>query len=213
MTTGATRTRIKICGITSAEAARVAAEAGADAIGLVAVTSSPRSLDDRGAEAIAASLPPFVETVRVFQNAAPEELAAWKGRFLQLHGDEDEGFIADIRQWHPECMIIRGFRFSAEQTLRWAGCRQVHALLVDGSPGGQGEAFDHARLAALMERIGKPVILAGGLTAETVGDAIRAVRPYAVDVSSGTESEPGVKDPRLIRAFCQAVREADRTVY
>ena len=91
----------------------------------------------------------------------------------------------------------------------WNACADVDALLVDGPDPGSGQAFDHDELAALMPELTKPLILAGGLTPENVGEAIRRVRPYAVDVSSGVESAPGIKDPAKIAAFCAAVRAAD----
>ena len=89
----------------------------------------------------------------------------------------------------------------------WNDCRDVNILLVDGSAGGHGEAFRHEQLTALMPQITKPVMLAGGLTPDNVADAIRTVRPFAVDVSTGVETAPGIKDEELIRRFCRAVRE------
>jgi len=203
------RTRIKICGITTVETAQAAVEAGADAIGLMVVEASPRYVDADRTEIVVRHLPPLVEPVRVFRDAAPEDVTAWRGRLVQLHGDEGELYIADLKRWRRDALIIRGFRFSQEAVERWARCPDVDALLIDGSSGGEGQAFDHAPLAAMMDGIEKPVILAGGLDPENVGEAIQTVRPYAVDVSSGVESTRGVKDPDLIRAFCAAVRAAD----
>src|SRR5262249_34025896 len=105
--------------------------------------------------------------------------------------------------------IIKGMRFDPVQIRRWDQIPHVNALLIDGPAGGGGEGFDHKPLADLMRTISKPVILAGGLTAATVGEAIRTVQPYGVDVSSGVESSRGVKDATMIREFCAAVREAD----
>ena len=225
------RTRIKICGITSATAAAAAVEAGADAIGFVFAEASPRRIDCDLAVSIAVALPPFVEAVTVWRNQPEEEVAAWTGRCLQFHGEEDESYLSRIsgrginrmllggwvREYGPrgldqpgiDRVIIRGFHFSADAVRLWATCPAVSALLIDGPDPGSGEPFDHAALAALMPDITEPVILAGGLTPENVADAIRTVRPFAVDVSSGVESSPGVKDPALIRAFCAAVRSAD----
>ncbi len=202
------RTRIKICGIRDFDAACWAIEAGADAIGLVFVESSPRHVDVGRAAQIAAGLPPFVQSVMLTVDMAPgrvvrlaEEVAP---NWVQAHGGESEGHLAQL-----ELPLIRGFRFSPEALRRWNACEHVDALLVDGSSGGEGQTFDWSELAGLMDEIEKPLILAGGLTPDNVGDAIAAVRPWAVDVSSGVESKRGVKDEGLIHAFCDAVRAAD----
>ncbi|MCP3902094.1 MAG: phosphoribosylanthranilate isomerase [Planctomycetes bacterium] len=198
-------TRIKICGVTTREAARAAAAAGADAIGLVFASGSPRGLDADTAAALLESIPPLVTTVGVYRDLRPEsDPMIGRVDVLQLHGDEDEALIAGLAR-----PVIRGFPFSPEAVARWDACPNVSALLVDGPRGGAGETFDHGALAALAERITRPVVLAGGLTPENVGEAIRTVRPYAVDVSSGVERAPGIKDPELIAAFCVAVRQAD----
>jgi phosphoribosylanthranilate isomerase len=200
------RTRIKICGITSPDAAEAAVEAGADAIGFVFAPNSPRCVDVRQASEIAQAVGPFVTTVAVYQDPSPDDpaLQNWLGDWLQMHGDEDETDLSQLRR-----CIIKGFRFDPEQVRRWNRCTYVDALLIDGPRGGSGEAFDHHALGAMMTEISRPVILAGGLTPENVGEAIRTVRPYAVDVSSGVETEPGVKSAKLIAEFCAAVREAD----
>jgi phosphoribosylanthranilate isomerase len=208
------RTRIKICGITSWPAARAAVDAGADAIGLVFARKSPRFIDFESAHDIADRLPPFVTPIGVFQLAPRggrdgtgiSELERWRGQWVQLHGEEDEAIVAGADMTHR---VIRGFPFDAGQVSRWDACRSVEALLIDGAAAGSGQPFDHAALAAIMPRLAKPVILAGGLTPENVGEAVRTLRPFGVDVSSGVESEPGVKDPGLIERFCAAVREAD----
>ncbi len=206
------RTRIKICGITSKEAAQAAVDAGADAIGLVAVEASARYVDHHRAEMISSSLPPWIDAVRVFADEPPDEIATWPGRHLQLHGNEDEQYIDDLRRWCDRSSIIRGFRFNGDAVQRWMDCPSVLALLIDGSAGGEGRAFDHTELAAMMDGIDKPVILAGGLTPENIGEAVQTVHPYAVDVSSGVEASKGVKDPELIFAFCEAVRRADASL-
>ena len=105
--------------------------------------------------------------------------------------------------------VIKGFHFDPDELMRWNDCPHIDILLVDGSAGGLGEGFDHEALAALMPKITKPVIVAGGLRSDNVAQAIRAVRPFAVDVSSGVESAPGVKDPELVRQFCAAVAAVD----
>lgn len=202
------RTRVKICGITTPEAARVAIDAGADAIGLVFARNSPRSIDTETARRIVHVLPPMVTAVSVFATGdgpLDDGLDADAPAWCQVHGDVDEETLERIA---ARRRVARGFRFDPEAVRRWHACESVSALLVDGSAGGAGTAFDHDALAAIMPELRKPVILAGGLTPDNVGAAIAAVRPYAVDVSSGVESAPGVKDESLVRAFCAAVRGA-----
>ncbi|MFB3138270.1 MAG: N-(5'-phosphoribosyl)anthranilate isomerase [Phycisphaerales bacterium] len=200
-------TRIKICGITSIEMAAVAVDAGAESIGLVIdVPDSPRCLTIGQAQAIAHALPPAVMSIAVLQDPPDALTEQWTGSWVQLHGSEDEAFTCRFARTKH---IIRGFRFDPEQVLRWNACQGVEVLLIDGSTGGQGDLLDHQALAEMMPQIEKPVILAGGLTADNVAQAIRTVHPFAVDVSSGVESSPGVKDVGLIRRFCQAVRDAD----
>lgn len=198
-------TLIKICGLRSAEMARAAVEAGADAIGFVIdVPGSPRTLTIGQANAIAATLPPRIITIAVVSDPDPDVVEQWHGTWLQLHGSEDERTVARFARTRH---VIRGFRFDPDAIRRWNDCTDVNTLLIDGSAGGRGEVFRHEELAALMPRIGKPVVLAGGLTPDNVADAIRTVHPWAVDVSSGVETAPGVKDEGLIRRFCAAVRE------
>ena len=196
-------TRIKVCGVRTAEVAAVAVEAGADAIGLVIdVPHSPRCLTLDEAREIAATVPPRVMTIAVLADPPAHLADGWAGSWIQLHGDEDDELIAHVARTRH---VIKGFRYSAEAVRRWNDCPAIDILLVDGSGGGRGVAFPHEALATLMPEISKPVILAGGLTPDNVGDAVRAVRPFAVDVSSGVESAPGIKDPDLIRRFCEAV--------
>jgi len=215
--------RIKICGLGSPEAARAAAVAGADAIGLVFAEQSPRCVDRAGATAVVAALPPFVEAVGLFADApldrVRETAAALGLSTVQLHGDYD----ADaVRRLHP-IRVIRAVPFrdeTAETELRgWDEARgelvNLAGLLVDtpdaSRHGGTGRAFDWAALRQTLDRIepSVPIILAGGLRSENVAEGIRTVRPWAVDVSSGVESSRGVKDPERIRAFCRAAQEAE----
>jgi phosphoribosylanthranilate isomerase len=196
---------VKICGITTMEAASAAIEAGADALGFVVAPGSPRRLDVDAIEPLRAVVPPFVDSVVVLRNQDPKILEGLRPfDNVQLHGDESEQEVSLFG-----APVIRGFGFAEDQVRRWDQCDDVAALLVDGPAGGTGQAFDHDALAAVRSTIGKPLILAGGLTAGNVGRAIRTLRPFAVDVSSGVESSPGIKDPALIEAFCAAVREAD----
>lgn len=220
-----TRTRIKICGITSEQLARCAIEAGADAIGLVSAKRSPRYVEPTTARAIAFAAKPFVQTVGLFVDP-PAEMARlddllpaadcwqWHGsidaKHLQAANDAGRRIILAM-SYHPE---------QAEQQLRtfeqWATqypC--IGGLIVDhydatGVGGGTGQSFDWSGLRDVIDRVQPtlPIILAGGLNPDNVAEAIRIVQPYAVDVSSGVESERGKKDPAKIRAFCEAVRQS-----
>lgn len=201
--------RIKICGVTRPEDALLAAVAGADAIGFNFAPESPRRIDAARAREVARDLPPFLTRVGVFVNAAAEEIeaiAAAAGLHVaQLHGEESPEMCAALRlPWYKAHRVGAGFR--SESVTRWEG----RTFLLDGMRpdrrGGTGQVFDWdiARAAAAHGR----VILAGGLTPDNVGEAIARARPYAVDVSSGIEKEPGVKDPDLLRAFVQRAREA-----
>jgi phosphoribosylanthranilate isomerase len=200
------RTRIKICGVNSVETALAAAVAGADAIGIVFVPTSPRYVLPGPAQRIARALPPLISAIGVFLNPSDPDLQNWRGSWVQMHGQEEEPQLARVAL---NRRIIKGLKFDRAQVYRWDKCPHVSALLIDGSNGGQGEPFNHEQLAEMMAQISTPVILAGGLTPSSVGRAIRTVRPFGVDVSSGVETSRGVKDAGLIREFCAAVREAD----
>jgi phosphoribosylanthranilate isomerase len=212
--TNRVRTRIKVCGIKDSASASVAAEAGADAIGFIFVRGLPRTIEPEEAAAIMYALPPMVNSVGVVRDLSTDQFADLEQRcpceLMQLHGDEDDRTVAACGPG-----VIKAFRFDAESITadlrRWSRLPEVAAVLVDGSAGGAGESFEWARLADALADVAlpKPVIVAGGLTPDNVGEAIRACRPWAVDVSSGVESAPGVKDHGAIRAFCEAVRTAD----
>lgn len=201
--------RIKICGIRDAAMAHVAIEAGANAIGLVFAERSPRCVSWKTAEQIAAAVADRVTPVAVFCNHSVEVVARWTGPIVQLHGDEDIPFVVELGRRRPDVKIIKGFLFDPEAVRMWNACDALDALLIDGSAGGHGKAFRHEALAAMMPKITKPVILAGGLTSDNVRAAIEVVKPFAVDVSSGVESARGVKDAEMIRTFCEAVRAGD----
>jgi len=209
---GPVRTRIKICGVRDAETALIAAECGADSIGLVFVSSSPRCVTVDEAWEIQGVLPAFITSVGLFMNPKPDHyLKTMIEADLdlgQLHGKEPEPLVREIG---PD--LIKAIRYSREtieaDLRKWSNIDELDAVLVDGGAGGTGEKADWEHLATVIDVCDHPVILAGGLTPENVGEAIRLVRPYAVDVSSGVESSPGVKDPGKIAAFCRAVREAD----
>jgi len=202
--------RSKICGITRIEDALAAAEAGADAIGFVFYAKSPRAVDVRQARAIIAELPPFVTTVGLFVNASRcelnEILEVVPLDLLQFHGDETpqdcEGYH---RPWIKALRVRPGDDLEAACQL-YAGARGILLdTYVAGVPGGTGEAFDWSLVPA---HLSKPIILAGGLSADNVGQAIAQVRPYAVDVSGGVEQAKGIKDAAKIDAFMQAVKQA-----
>lgn len=208
------RTRIKICGVRDIAAARAAAEAGADAVGFVFAEGSPREIEPEEAVEIMFALPPMVSSVGVVRDLDVDEFCEVEQRcpceMMQLHGDEDDKTVASCGPGVIKAVAFEPATGEA-QIRRWFRLREVAAVLIDGPRAGSGEALDWAALAATLEKTGriKPVILAGGLTAENIGEAIRTIRPYAVDVSSGVESAPGVKDAEKIRAFCRAVAAAD----
>jgi phosphoribosylanthranilate isomerase len=207
------RTRVKICGITRVEDARAAVDAGADAIGLVFYPPSPRHVELAQAAAIAAVLPPFVTTVGLFVNADVETIAeavrACGIDLLQFHGNECPNYCSEHgRPWIRALRMKDDIDLAAEAE-RFAGAR---GLLLDafrpGVPGGTGETFDWSRIPVGMA--GR-IVLAGGLTPDNVEQAVRQVRPFAVDVSGGVEREPGIKDAEKIARFVQAVRRGDET--
>ena len=198
------RTRIKICGVRTAEALIAAVDAGADLIGFVLTAGSPRTIACAEASALAADLPPGVTPVAVFRNDNRDLIDAWPFPWVQLHGDETH---AEADLGRP---VIKAMPFDREAIAAWDADPNVHALMVDSPEPGAGHTFDHAPLADARDVIRSPLFLAGGLTAQNVGAAVNEVRPYAVDVSSGVESSRGVKDPQRIHAFCRAVRIADQ---
>lgn len=192
--------RVKICGLRDEASARAAVEAGADALGFV-FAPSPRYIEPEAARAIIAGLPPFVCTVGVFVNAPAETVRAVAARCrlqaLQFHGDEPPDYCASFDR-----PVIKALRFRGPEDLAGIQHYNVQAVLVDafvpGRSGGTGHALDWEKLRDLHWR--RPLILAGGLTPQNVAAAIAAVRPWAVDVSSGVETG-GAKDHDQIRAF------------
>ncbi|MEQ8258747.1 MAG: phosphoribosylanthranilate isomerase [Alcanivorax sp.] len=209
--------RVKICGITRPDDGRHAARAGADAIGLVFYPPSPRYVSPRQAADIVAALPPFVTTVGLFVDAPPEQIDALLEQvpldMLQFHGDESPHYCAAFRRpWIKALRMRDGVDLQAEaDRYRAAGAR---GLLVDsyvpGVPGGTGERFDWDRLPA---NPSLPLVLAGGLDPANVAEAVRRVRPWAVDVSGGVEvigvdgrRQGGIKDPAAVSAFVRAAR-------
>jgi phosphoribosylanthranilate isomerase len=204
------RTRVKICGITRIEDAMAAAQAGADAIGFVFDPKSPRHVHPDQALKIARVLPPFITIVGLFVNAAPDTIEGVLSHvpldLIQFHGNEKP---EQCRRYHRS--YIKAIHMKPEVDLREMARLYGDAtgLLLDtyvaDVAGGSGQAFDWSRIPS---DLGKSVILAGGLTPENVGDAVRRVHPYAVDVSSGVEQSKGVKDADKISAFIEAVGRA-----
>lgn len=204
------RTRIKICGITRPADARAAAEAGADAIGLVFYPPSPRFLSTERAVEIRDVLPPFVQTVALFVNADAAQVSQVLGRvkpaMLQFHGDETQEFCAQYGVPFVKACRIRPGTDPLGYLSRYSGAA---AWLLDSfvpEYGGVGEAFDWS----LVPRgAGRPLILSGGLHAGNVAAAVRIAHPWGVDVSTGVESAKGVKDTAKMTAFVAEVRNAD----
>jgi len=210
--------RVKICGITSPEDAALAVQAGADAIGLM-FASSPRRIDRNAAEQIVSVLPPFAVAVGVFVDAPAEwvrEMATGLSLgAVQLSGDESLEYVAAL----APLRVIKAVRVVGPESLEapssWARGQRpgnlaaVHLdTAVVGQHGGTGKSFDWSLAADLQHSAGAvlPMILAGGLRPDNVAEAIRVVRPYAVDVSSGVEAEPGRKDPEKVRRFVAEAR-------
>jgi len=203
--------KVKICGITNLPDARAATEAGADVLGFVFYDRSPRSVSVETAAAIIHELPPFIIRAGVFVNA-PEDAVLRAIRecglnLLQFHGDET-----------PECclqfglMSMKAFRIRDASSLQVLRNYPTDAWLLDAyNPdrlGGTGEVMNWD-LALEARSWGRPIFLAGGLTPENVGEAVRRARPYAVDVSSGVEAAPGRKDHAKVKAFIEAAQAVE----
>lgn len=206
-------TRIKICGVSRTDDIDVAAEAGANGVGFVRAKKSARYIEFEQARILLEHMPSELTSVAVYVDAPTDEIIRLRTDAVQLHGQEDEETVQLITDHMPQALVIKGFPFSRPHLNRWQETAGVHAVLVDGRSAGGGMGFDYEPLVNVRHTLTRPLILAGGLTPDNVGDAITLIRPYAVDVSSGVESEPGVKDHGAIRAFCQAVREADQLRY
>jgi len=211
------RLLVKICGITSPADAALAVAAGADALGFVFWFMSPRKVDPARAVEIARDLPASVLRVGVFVDRPREEMdgiaEAVGLDLLQLHGDEPPEALAGLSR--PVLKAVRvGKGFDAEEALRYSRC--AAGLVVDTRlpgetqmPGGTGIAFDWSLVKGLADRV-PFLMLAGGLSPLNVAEAVRAVGPHAVDVSSGVEGLPGRKDPTKVRAFVKAARAAEK---
>jgi phosphoribosylanthranilate isomerase len=205
------RVRVKICGVTRVEDALLACELGADAIGIVMTPSSPRCVTVARALAIRDALPAFVDAVVLAHDLPAEAVRAAidgvRPDFVQFHGLESASFCESFGVRYLKALGMAGgldVRTIAAEHANAAG------FVLDGHPpgqqGGQGRAFDWSRVP---QDLGRPIILAGGLHPGNVGDAIRVVHPWAVDLASGVESAPGIKDPARMRAFFAAVGSAN----
>ena len=203
-------TKVKICGLTSVADAIAAAAAGADMIGLMFYEKSPRHISLAMAAEIARAVPPSVLKVGVFVN--PEEalvaraIAGCGLGGLQFHGDEPSEFCTQFG-----IMSVKAIRIRDAESLQTLANFQTGAFLLDACSnsglGGTGETFNW-EIAVAAQKFGKPIFLAGGLTPENVADAVKQVRPFAVDVSSGVEFAPGKKDAAKVRAFIAAAKAA-----
>lgn len=208
------RTRVKMCGTTRLEDALVAVDCGVDALGFIFYDKSPRYISSEKAARIINQLPPFVDRVGVFVNATIEtvaDAAAVGLSVLQLHGTESVEYCRELRLKVPFCSLIKAFRVGdksrPDHFTPYNGC--VDAFLLDtyvqGASGGTGRIFDWSIIEQL--QLDRPILLAGGLSPENVLAAITAVHPYAVDINSGIESQPGVKDHTRLKKLLQLVHQ------
>jgi len=208
------RVRIKMCGTTNVEDARAAVAFGVDALGFIFVPQSPRHVTDEQAGQIIRSLPPFVSRVGVFVDSSlaliKQAVESCGLTQVQLHGHETPELCADLRGWCAGLQVCKAFRVGKHgDDFELERYRQVvDCLLLDtyekGRAGGTGNSFDWRLVENY--KIGKPIIIAGGLTPDNIEAAIRQVRPYAVDINSGVEKRPGVKDHNLLRQLIKNVR-------
>jgi phosphoribosylanthranilate isomerase len=207
-------TRIKHCGITSLHDAHLAAEAGAWALGMIFWPGSPRACDPLEGQAIGAALRRTVELAGVFVNATLSEIEQIAQlvplSLVQLHGEEGPAFVNEVRR-RTGARVMKATRVRSSSQLQAA--RAFHPDLhlldahVEGLRGGTGQTLDWDLVTR--HPMTAPIVLSGGLSPDNVARAIEVTRPYAVDVASGTELRPGVKDPELLQAFAAAVRSTD----
>lgn len=204
-----TRTRIKFCGITRQEDLQVAIDLGVDAIGFVFCPTSPRLIDAQQACTLIEHCGPFITSVGLFMNQDESTISSLIKKvpvdMLQFHGDETEQFCRSFGLPYMKSVAMGG----NGQSVSDSHYASASALLLDsnelGQPGGSGKQFDWQNIPDLA----RPIVLAGGLNPDNVNEAIRQVRPYAVDVSSGIESSKGKKDINKMKDFVRAVRDAD----
>jgi phosphoribosylanthranilate isomerase len=207
------RTRIKFCGMTRAGDVRLASELGVDAVGFVFARHSKRRIEPEEARAMRSALAPFVDSVALFMDNPQEEVREIVRRMrpslLQFHGDEDDTFCRGFGVPYLKAVPMGGDDGRPAMALR-ARYPGAAGFLFDSNPpgaeGGSGKVFDWSRIPP---DTGKPWLLAGGLTSENIFEAVVATRPWGVDVSSGIEQSPGIKDGDLMRRFVEQVRHAD----
>jgi phosphoribosylanthranilate isomerase len=214
------RTRIKMCGTTNIGDAREAVSTGVDALGFIFVAKSPRNISVEKAKEIVACLPPFVDLVGVFIDRDMQEIVEIVREvglsYVQLHGAEDSGYCRQVARMSAPCKVIKAFRIGPEsREADFAAYNDVvRGFLLDtyvkGQAGGTGQTFDWRLIEGL--NLQRPLILAGGLQPENILEAIRIVRPFAVDVNSGVEISPGIKDHTKLHQLVTQVRLADSGV-
>ncbi|HSA62468.1 MAG TPA: phosphoribosylanthranilate isomerase [Nitrospiraceae bacterium] len=203
--------KVKICGITNAEDAEIAVGAGADALGFIMYRKSPRFVEPATARTIIAALPPFVLPIGVFVNESADRVRTLMDEcgftLAQLHGDESASYCENLKRPALKALRLKD-RATFLALAEFQGRAQVRGFVIDAfsdqAYGGTGQTVDWT-LAAEAAR-SAPILLAGGLTPSNVAAAIRQVRPYGVDVSTGVEESPGKKDPARVKAFIEAVR-------
>ena len=207
-----TQVKVKICGMTNLKDVKVAVDGGVDAVGFIFYKKSPRSVTMKAVREIVLELPPFVDSVGVFVNETAEQINKiadhCKLDRIQLHGDESPAFCKKIRR-----RVIKAIRVKDIQSLKKLSDYPVSSFLLDtfseDQYGGTGKVFDW-NLAYSAKKYG-PIILAGGLTPINVRQAIQRIQPYGVDVCSGVESQPGIKDHKKMQAFLKNVK-AERKI-
>ena len=203
-----------MCGTTRMADAMAAVEAGVDGLGFIFHEKSPRYIEPEQARAIIEELPPFIDTVGVFVDKKREEVEEivqyCRLNYAQLHGSENPKYCERLIRFAAPCQILKAFRVSPQLTPDEIAPYDSHVrgYLLDtyekDLPGGTGRSFDWGLVNGL--RLNRPLILAGGLNPDNIGQALRAVRPYGVDVNSGVEARPGIKEHGLIYAFIDRVR-------
>ena len=207
-----TQVKVKICGMTNLKDVKVAVDGGVDAVGFIFYKKSPRSVTMQAVREIVLELPPFVDSVGVFVNETAEQINKISDHCkldrVQLHGDESPAFCKKIRR-----RVIKAIRVKDIQSLKKLSDYPVSSFLLDtfseDQYGGTGKVFDW-NLAYSAKKYG-PIILAGGLTPINVRQAIQRIQPYGVDVCSGVESQPGIKDHKKMQAFLKNVK-AERKI-
>jgi phosphoribosylanthranilate isomerase len=211
------RVRIKMCGVTRLVDAEVAVKAGVDALGFIFHEKSPRDLEPEQARQIIERLPPFIDTVGVFvdkKRREVEEIIQYCClNYAQLHGKEDPKYCERLARFAAPCRVLKAFRVNSALTAADIAPYDHHVkgYLLDTyhgqMAGGTGETFDWGLIETL--NLGRPLLLAGGLDPDNILAALAAVRPYGVDVNSGVEKKPGIKDHNLIQTFVRRVRAFD----